>query len=75
MKVLVTGSSGHLGEALVRTLSELGHEVVGLDILERPFTTFVGSITDRDLAVTQTGIIPTQCDGTPSPPIRRPFLA
>ena len=32
---------------LVRTLSELGHEVVGLDILERPFTTFVGSITDR----------------------------
>jgi UDP-glucose 4-epimerase len=47
MKVLVTGSSGHLGEALVRTLSESGHEVVGLDILERPFTTFVGSITDR----------------------------
>ena len=25
----------------------LGHDVVGLDILERPFTTHVGSITDR----------------------------
>ena len=46
MKVLVTGSAGHLGEALVRTLRDLGHEVVGLDILESPFTTQVGSITD-----------------------------
>ena len=47
MKVLVTGSSGHLGEALVRTLQDLQHEVVGLDILESPFTTDVGSILDR----------------------------
>ena len=31
MKVLVTGSSGHLGEALVRTLRDLQYEVVGLD--------------------------------------------
>ena len=46
MKVLVTGSSGHLGEALVRTLGKFGHEVVGLDILPRPFTTHVGSILD-----------------------------
>ncbi|WP_433983481.1 NAD-dependent epimerase/dehydratase family protein [Tunturiibacter empetritectus] len=36
MKFLVTGSSGHLGEALVRTLHSLNHEVVGLDILESP---------------------------------------
>jgi UDP-glucose 4-epimerase len=47
MKVLVTGSSGHLGEALVRTLLDLQHEVVGLDIIESPFTTRVGSIWDR----------------------------
>src|SRR5260370_2716074 len=47
MKVLVTGSSGHLGEALVRTLLDLHHEVVGLDIIASPFTTHVGSITDR----------------------------
>jgi UDP-glucose 4-epimerase len=47
MKVLVTGSSGHLGEALVRTLKNLGYQVAGLDILESPFTTHVGSICDR----------------------------
>ena len=46
MKVLVTGSAGHLGEALVRTLLDR-HEVVGLDLLESPFTTHMGSITDR----------------------------
>ena len=39
MRVLVTGSSGHLGEALVRRLRDLGHEVVSLDIREGPFTT------------------------------------
>jgi UDP-glucose 4-epimerase len=47
MKALVTGSAGHLGEALVRTLQELEHEVVGLDIVESPLTTHVGSISDR----------------------------
>jgi UDP-glucose 4-epimerase len=47
MKALVTGSSGHLGEALVRTLRNLQYEVVGLDLLESPFTTHVGSIADR----------------------------
>ena len=47
MKILVTGSSGHLGEALVRTLREQAHEVVALDILESPFTSHVGSISDR----------------------------
>jgi nucleoside-diphosphate-sugar epimerase len=44
----VTGSSGHLGEALVRVLGEEGHEVVGLDILESPSTTVVGSVADRE---------------------------
>ena len=47
MKILVTGSAGHLGEALVRTLAPLGHDVVGLDIVASPFTTEIGSIVDR----------------------------
>ena len=50
MKVLVTGSSGHLGEALVRTLRDLGYQVAGLDLVESPFTTHVGSISDRSWA-------------------------
>ena len=47
MKVLVTGSAGHLGEALVRTLRCMQCEVIGLDVLASLFTTHVGSITDR----------------------------
>jgi len=46
--VLVTGSSGHLGEALVRTLQAERREVIGLDIRPGAFTHRVGSITDRD---------------------------
>lgn len=48
-RILVTGSAGHLGEALVRVLSERGHQVIGLDVLDSSHTTVVGSITDRDL--------------------------
>jgi nucleoside-diphosphate-sugar epimerase len=47
MKVLVTGAAGHLGEALVRTLHDGRHEAVSLDIVPSPFTSHVGSITDR----------------------------
>ena len=47
MRVLVTGSSGHLGEALCRVLDAEGHEVVGLDVLDSPYTSVVGSIVDR----------------------------
>ena len=47
MKVLVTGSSGHLGEALILTLIQLNHEVVGIDILPSKFTNKLGSIADR----------------------------
>ncbi len=55
LKALVTGSAGHLGEALVRTLQATNAsgegdpiEVVGLDIKPSPFTAMVGSITDVD---------------------------
>jgi nucleoside-diphosphate-sugar epimerase len=47
MKILVTGSTGHLGEALVRTLQTTPHQVAGLDRVPSPYTTQVGSITDR----------------------------
>jgi nucleoside-diphosphate-sugar epimerase len=46
-KILVTGSAGHLGEALVRVLRAEGHEVFGIDVLESAFTAVVGSIADR----------------------------
>ncbi|MDP9829922.1 NAD-dependent epimerase/dehydratase family protein [Kineosporia succinea] len=50
-RYLVTGSSGHLGEALVRTLREAGHEVTGVDVLAGEFTSVTGSITDASLVV------------------------
>lgn len=49
MKLLVTGSSGHLGEALVRRSTQLGHEVVGVDVRPSAFTNHVGSIASREL--------------------------
>ena len=49
MRILVTGSAGHLGEALVRTLRNTSHEAVGLDVVDSPFTDEVGSISDRAL--------------------------
>ncbi len=47
MKVLITGSSGHLGEGLVRTLQSAEHDVIGLDIKPSKYTTVVGSVSDR----------------------------
>lgn len=47
MRILVTGSSGHLGDALVRVLGGEGHDVVGLDVVASPSTSVVGSIADR----------------------------
>src|SRR4030088_866220 len=46
-KVLVTGSGGHLGEALARVLRAGGHQVPGLDIVPSPYTDIVGSVSDR----------------------------
>ena len=47
MTTLVTGSAGHLGEALVRTLRRQGQPARGLDVLPSAWTDQVGSITDR----------------------------
>ncbi len=49
MKIVITGSSGHLGEALARKFLERGDEVVGIDLLPSQHTTVVGSILDRNL--------------------------
>lgn len=46
MRTLVTGSSGHLGEALVRSLRERGAEVIGLDRRPSKWTNVVGSVND-----------------------------
>ena len=61
-RVLVTGSAGHLGEAVVRALrGEFTDEVsfgfpldavdavVGLDLVAGPYTTVVGSVADAGL--------------------------
>jgi UDP-glucose 4-epimerase len=48
MRILVTGSAGHLGEALMLTLRHSDHEAIGLDLKSSPATQRVGSITERD---------------------------
>ena len=48
-RVLVTGSAGHLGEALTRVLRGHDYEVVGLDLPASPGTDVVGSIAERAL--------------------------
>jgi UDP-glucose 4-epimerase len=48
VRLLVTGSAGHLGEALVRVLTDAGHDVLGLDVLGSPHTALVGSVADRE---------------------------
>ncbi|MEM1044823.1 MAG: NAD(P)-dependent oxidoreductase [Pseudomonadota bacterium] len=49
MRILVTGSTGHLGEALMRLLPLHGHTGIGLDIAPGRFTDIVGSVTDSPL--------------------------
>jgi UDP-glucose 4-epimerase len=46
--VLVTGSAGHLGEALMLTFRAERRSALGLDIKASLFTDRVGSICDRD---------------------------
>jgi|SRR5579859_253167 len=47
MRILMTGSSGWLGQALVPRLRQDGHHVVGLDPIPSATTDIVGSIADR----------------------------
>ncbi|MCF6320699.1 MAG: NAD(P)-dependent oxidoreductase [Rhizobiaceae bacterium] len=49
MKILVTGSSGHLGEAIVRTLRESKRQCTAIDISSSATTDIVGSLFDRNL--------------------------
>jgi UDP-glucose 4-epimerase len=46
MTILVTGSAGHLGEALMRALRAQGRAAIGADIVASEFTDRVGSIVD-----------------------------
>ena len=51
MRILVTGSAGHLGDGLVQELRRDGHDVIGLDVLPSPTTDLVASVTDRDAEI------------------------
>jgi len=39
----------HLGEALVRTLKNQDHEVIGIDLIDSDFTDEVGTITNQEI--------------------------
>ncbi|SFP82594.1 Nucleoside-diphosphate-sugar epimerase [Variovorax sp. OK605] len=47
MTTLITGSAGHLGEALMRTLRASSQDARGIDIAPSPFTDRTGSIAER----------------------------
>jgi UDP-glucose 4-epimerase len=49
MRILLTGSSGWLGQTLAPRLERDGHFVIGLDPVPSPTTHVVGSIADRDV--------------------------
>lgn len=56
MTILVTGSAGHLGEAILRTLRRHGTPARGIDLKPSLFTDTVGSIVDP-------GFVRQQMDG------------
>ncbi len=48
MSILVTGSAGHLGEALMRTFRSRGIAATGIDMKHSEYTDLTGDIADRD---------------------------
>jgi len=48
MNILITGSSGQLGEEIARQLSS-EHRITGVDLRAGEFTTHAGTVTDRKL--------------------------
>jgi nucleoside-diphosphate-sugar epimerase len=46
MTILITGSSGHLGEALCLTLKKQNIPFLGVDLKESKYTTHVGDVAD-----------------------------
>jgi UDP-glucose 4-epimerase len=55
MTILVTGSAGHLGEAILRTLRARGALAHGIDLKKSAFTDAAGSIVDPDFVRRQMG--------------------
>lgn len=49
VRILVTGSAGHLGEALIRSFAGTDDIAIGLDVKASPHTSIVGSIIDPDV--------------------------
>lgn len=48
MRMLITGSAGHLGEGLMRTLRAQGRDALGIDLQPSAYTDRIGSISDAD---------------------------
>lgn len=72
MTILVTGSAGHLGEAILRTLRSRGSPARVVDLKTSPFTDAVGSIVDP-------GFVGRQMDGVTAvihtAPLHKPHVA
>ena len=73
MRILLTGSSGWLGQFLAPMLRDAGHEVVGLDVAPGADTQIIGSVADRALIDRTFGdhgieaVIPVSYTHLPSP--------
>ena len=50
MRVVVTGGSGRAGQWVVREMAAAGHEVINLDVVERPELELPGEFCRVELA-------------------------